>query len=457
FRTAPQLSFLAVGVLTWFGRFFLIPAQADPLKLLIARTRPWPQRMARRLGDAVWRMTVAGFLVWLITLPLALGRFHLFSPVAVGLNPLLWPVLVVALVSGFVVLASGWLLPPLADLAARLCNESLGLLNRLVQWTQQAPGSHAWTPGPEPWWLVGLYGGLAALCLFPSLRPPRRWAFALLAGWIGIGFGASSYSRSAAELRVTFISLGHGCGAVVELPGGETLLYDAGRLGSPEPAERAISSYLWSRGITRIDAVVLSHADADHYNAIPGLLDRFSIGRVLVSPFMFESPNESLRALQAAIEDRGVAIEEIWQNDRLRTHGNAALEVLHPPRQGVLGGDNANSLVLAIQYEGRRILLPGDLESPGLDDVMAEPPWNCDLLMAPHHGSRNSDPPGFSAWCTPEWVVISSGYRHDVAQVEEAFRDAGAQVVSTWREGAVQATVAHGRISVTAFRSNQDE
>ena len=50
--------------------------------------------------------------------------------------------------------------------------------------------------------------------------------------------------------------------------------------------------------------------------------------------------------------------------------------MLHPPRKGVLGSDNANSIVLAIEFQGRRLLLTGDLESPGLDDVLAEEPYD---------------------------------------------------------------------------------
>lgn len=70
------------------------------------------------------------------------------------------------------------------------------------------------------------------------------------------------------------------------------------------------------------------------------------------------------------------------------------IEVLHPPRRGVLGSDNANSIVLDIEYQGRRVLLTGDLETPGLDDLLAEAPLDTDVLLAPHHGSAFSDPPG---------------------------------------------------------------
>ena len=93
-------------------------------------------------------------------------------------------------------------------------------------------------------------------------------------------------------------------------------------------------------------------------------------------------------------------LAELWGGDQLRSGGAARIEVLHPPRRGILGSDNANSIVLAVEFAGRRLLLTGDLESPGLDDVMAESPYDCDLLLAPHHGSAFSLAPKLtqSAW-----------------------------------------------------------
>ena len=102
-------------------------------------------------------------------------------------------------------------------------------------------------------------------------------------------------------LDCTFVSVGHGCGVVVELPNRQVLLSDAGRLGSPYVGAREIASYLWSRGLTHIDAIVLSHNDIDHINAVPELLERFSVGAIYVSPVMFSRETNALKALKAAI------------------------------------------------------------------------------------------------------------------------------------------------------------
>jgi competence protein ComEC len=214
-----------------------------------------------------------------------------------------------------------------------------------------------------------------------------------------------------------------------------------------------VAGYLWSRGITHLDAVVISHADADHYNGVPALLDQFSVGAVYVSPVMFEERSAALDALRDAIKTSGVSMQEVWAGDRLRSTGDVRIEVLHPPRRGVLGSDNANSIVLEVEYAGRRLLLTGDLETPGLQDVIAELPIDCDVLLAPHHGSAASDPPGFAAWSTPEWTIISGGRGDTLPAVTNAYTAHGGKVFSTAERGAVRVEISPAEIDVECWHA----
>jgi competence protein ComEC len=141
----------------------------------------------------------------------------------------------------------------------------------------------------------------------------------------------------------------------------------------------------------------------------------------------------------------------VWSGDRLRFGADTTLHVIHPPREGVLGSDNANSITLAVEHAGHRVLLPGDLETPGLEDVMAELPYDCDVLLAPHHGSRRSDPPGFAAWSTPNWVVISGGGGDEVRPVVQTYESAGANVMLTNERGAVRFSLHDGPIEIASW------
>jgi len=157
--------------------------------------------------------------------------------------------------------------------------------------------------------------------------------------------------------------------------------------------------------------------------------------------------------LRSAIEQAGIPVRQIWMGDRLHLGPEVSIDVLHPPRLGVVGNDNANSVTVCIEHAGRLILLPGDLESSGMEDLTAELPRDCDVLLAPHHGSRRSDPPGFAAWSTPELVVFSSG-NADMTPSIRSYERAGAAVFETHRQGTVNVTISHGPIRISTWRGS---
>jgi competence protein ComEC len=459
FEVGTQLSFLAVATLGVVGPWLLRSRPVDPLRQLISSTRAWPVRATKNVGRWFWRLTLASAALWLVALPLVLYHFHIASPIAIILTPLLWVPVAAALLSGFGVLALALLFPPAAHVCAALCNGFLYLIETSVQFGRAVPGGHFWLPGPSLWWVLGFYAILAAILVAPRRWRWRRWTPASAAGWVIVGVAAAylpAASRSVADGRAdchcTFIAVGHGSSVLLETEDGKTMLYDCGCLTSPETASQSISAVLWSKGITHIDAVVLSHADIDHYNGLPGLLDRFSIGMVCVSPTMFDRPTPALTELKNAITAAGTPLKTVYAGDRFEFMDGVSARILHPPKKGVLGNDNANSVVLRVDIAGHRLLLPGDLESPGLDDVLAEEPIDCDVVMAPHHGSLNSNPGGFVQWCTPEKIVISGGRSVNLDKVKLAFEGIGAEVVHTAESGAVTVSFSQTGVALSTHR-----
>ncbi len=458
FRVGTQLSFLSVAGLILFKRVWQRkPKPLDPLDRLIANSRPWPVRMARQIGAELREVTLMGATIWLTTLPLVMARFHLVAPTGILLNPLLMVPVALAMAAGFGVLVFGWLVPPLGAAFGWLCDFNLRLLESAIDHAAAIPGGHFWVPGPRDWWLAGFYFGLAWLALAPPRWSPIRWRWAALVGWCGLGFGAAWLAPPHGKnLNCTFVSVGHGCAVVVELPDGRVILSDAGRLGAPSFGAREIAGYLWTRGFTHIDAIVLSHNDTDHFNAVPDLLERFSCGAVYVSPVMFNRDTSALGALQAAVDRHHVVMQNTSAGDRLSAGNATTIRILHPPTEGMGATENADSIVLAIEFAGRRILLTGDLAPPGLEAVVArhEPPF--DVAMVPHHGSATSNPPQFAAWCRTPVAVISGDLTHDSHVAVEAYQEAGSMVLNTATSGAVHVEVKPtGSLHIDQFRRGE--
>lgn len=463
FRSGTQLSFLCVATLAAYGTLFQREQTIDPLTRLVRNAESWPRRAGRWLLANLMHTALASLAIWLVVAPLVAYHFHISSPISIFITPLLWPLVAVALISGLAICFVAWIVPPLASLLGQICSLCLWATQEVVEAADPIGIGNFHLPGPAGWWVLVFYVGLllAAIVFWRQVR--WTWQVAAVVLWLAVGLATSAARIEDSRLRCTFLSVGHGTCVVLELPGGETLLYDAGSLGSPDRAAQTVASYLWSRGITQIDGVVLSHADVDHYNALPGLLDRFDIANVYVSPLMFDpwitdGQLDAPNYLQQTLTEAKVPLQTVWMNDRLRTSSEQIeIEVLHPPRSGVVGRDNANSLLLAIHYAGKSILLPGDLESPGIEAVTAEQPQSFDILLAPHHGSRNSDPPGFAAWCTPTWVIVSGPrVSRDQQFTAQSYREVGAQVLHTANVGAVEFVIDGSGIECSQFVTSKN-
>lgn len=453
FRAGPQLSFLAAAVLAWRAEQPRIRELDDDSLAALSRSR------MRARFDARLRVFGEGLLlstlIFLVMTPLVAYRFHIVSPISLLLTPLLALPVAVGLFSGFLTLTIGWLIPPLAPLFGAVCGWLLWLIDYVVMRTQFWSGAAFWVPGPSLWQVWAFYGLVATWMWLPSRRYLRWAGGVVVVGWCVACLIPRNSLPADVAMRTTFISVGHGLSVLVERGDGQTWLYDCGRMQSPEGAARSISAVLWTRGVTRLDALVISHADADHYNGIPYVLEQFRVAKLVLPKVMRTSAPDVFAYLKSEAGRAGVPIVEVVAGDvPLPDSPTASLQLWHPPPERLGGGesDNADSIVALLQCHGRRILLTGDIEGDGLRQILKRPPHDCDVVLAPHHGSSRSNPPGLAQWSTAEWVVVS-GTADTGGIVQKAYEASGAQVLETTQVGAVTVVVRNdGRLSVETFR-----
>jgi competence protein ComEC len=430
------LSFLSVAILVWVTPH-LFARPTDPLDRLIDETRPAWQRALRRFGWYVFEAYAVTAILWLAITPLAAARYQLIAPIAVVLGPPLVLLTAIALIAGFPLLLAGVVSVPLTVLFAPLVRYNLAACDFLVDGGDRVRYSHVYVGAISDWWLWLFYLGLLAVLTQEPLR--RRWRWSSLAGlgWLCVGLAAGAARLPSDELRCTFLAVGHGGCIVMETPDGRTILYDAGSLAGPDVTQRQIAPFLWHRGIHRLDEVMLSHADLDHFNGLPALLDRFAVGQVTLTPSFADKNLPGVQQTLQRLHERGIPIRTVKAGDRMMA-GDVVFEVLHPPAAGPDGNENARSLVLLVRHAGHSILLTGDLEGKGLQRVVGELPAQAvELLMAPHHGSHLTNTPELAQWARPRVVVSCQGRPPPAREVYQRYREVGAQVLDTHQEGAV--------------------
>jgi competence protein ComEC len=447
-----QLSFLAVAILYW-GTGGLARPEPDPLQEAIDAARPAWVRGLRWLGRLAFEAYALTALISLALAPLLAYRTNAVPVAGLLLGPPLTFLASVALFAGFFLLLLAPLPGPLASLPARVVDGSLGACEWLVD-RADGWGTHVYVPDIPAWWVCACYLALLGVLTQGPLRVRWRWGVVAGLGWLCVGLLAGAARLPPDELRCTFLNVGHGGCTVLETPDGRTLLYDAGAINGPEVTRRVIAPFLWSRGLRRVDEVFLSHADLDHFNGLPDLLDRFAVGQVSCTPTFQGRGNAAVCHTLAVLHKHRVPLRIVKAGDRLSA-GAVTLDVLHPPAKGPTGNENARSMVLLVRHAGHAILLTGDLEGEGMARLLRARPARAAVLMAPHHGTHRVDVAGLARWCRPLLVVSCQGRPRWPARAPAIYTAGGATFWSTHEHGAVTVRSGVAGLVAETFRGQQ--
>ncbi len=436
-----QLSFLATAVLITVGAWFRKQPARDPTQRLIEKNRSFFRNTVHRLSRGLCCGVLLSFSVWVVSVPLVASEFHRFVPVAVGTNILIGPLLPLVMAAGFACLVTVGLpvavCAPLGVLAGFLIES----LTRIVTWVESFTGSTLRVHALPTWWVVIWYVLVTLLLLHLCDRSKAvqksqrrrcgglqeefgRSAYSLKIGLLGIflfcfgvlGIGLQWMPEPAVkESRMTIAAMGHGCGIVLKSREGRCLVYDAGRLGASGTALRSLRATLFSERIHTIDFLVISHADTDHFNGVPGLLEEFCVKQVILSPQFLASSSRSVAEIRKLLVKYEVPVRTVLSGDVISVGQSCVARVLHPQRGSRASevSDNENSIVLDVTIESKRALLTGDIEGDSLRALLCSGLPFCDILIAPHHGSKTGLPREIASEVHPNVVIVSGSGGRD--------------------------------------------
>ena len=148
-----------------------------------------------------------------------------------------------------------------------------------------------------------------------------------------------------------------------------------------------------------------------------------------------------LDAVRRAAEGIGARWRRVVRGDRFDL-GGVSIAVVHPPLPDWerVRVRNDDSIVLDVRFGDVAVLLPGDIgrEVEGRVAVALEP-VAFRIVKVPHHGSAGSSSPGLVEATGPCVAIVSAGHAnsfgHPAPEVMQRYRDAGALVLETGREG----------------------
>ena len=449
FDVGAWLSFLAVGALGWVSNH--APPVTDRPVPLDALT--WQDRIRDfRTSAAGWLGLSCRQMIAVTTLsaPLVATQFHMVSLTGMLINILLIPFTTGTLIAGYVFIAVGLVVPPLAFLPGFVFGTLLALLNYVVALSADVRLGFVTIPDLPAWFLPSYYLLLVASAV-ATQSLVRQWLrLSLLAVVSGL-FWVVCQTPLKHNLECTVLSVGHGNAVIVEAPGGKVMLFDAGALNRGDRTADLISRFLWRKGYRMIDAIVISHPDMDHYNAVTSLLDRMPVGQVILTAEFVRSKAPEVLHVLDTISSLGLRCDIGMHGDRI-VIGEMSVDFLQADlKLNSNKGDNASSLVALVRYAGRCVCLPGDLEGEGQSQLMSALPV-CDLLVSPHHGSTSANSKALANQIRPRYVAVSAKDERLKNALTTTF--SRSEILMTSLEGAITYRVgANGVAVVDLFKS----
>lgn len=267
-------------------------------------------------------------------------------------------------------------------------------------------------------WLIFVYILLTVFLLSRKRSPVQLFCCAVL----GLCFAQLASWSEAGDTRLTVLDVGQGQCILLQSEG-RTYMVDCGGDSDSRTADIA-ANYLLSRGISRLDGLILTHLDRDHAGAAENLMTRIETDLLILPPV-----HSSLSAQKT-----------VYAAQDLHLHaGDTGITVYAPTFPG---SGNEKSLCVLFDTEKCDILITGDRDAFGERMLLraAEIP-PVDILIAGHHGSKHSTSEELLAAVSPEIVCISAGednsYGHPAPELLQRLAAFGCTVYRTDLHGTI--------------------
>jgi len=410
FTVSFQLSFAAVASL-----ILIFPRLSQLLQEQDQPDKEKTTGIFLRISRWIMAALLVSITATIGTAPLLLLSFNRISTVGPMANLLLEPLLCLwSLPFGLIAIIVHFFDPPTSGYFLQIGAIGIKTAILITDFFKNYDASTLWLPTPSPA-LVILYYLSLGLCF--SKLTLKKTVPIFLGITLCFAFPPLNFlHRFSTTSEIVFLDVGQGTSSLIIFPGGKNMLIDGGGAFSKRfnVGESVIARYLWQKGITHLDSILITHPDADHYNGIPFLLKRFHPDVLWVNGE--SGHDEKYSNMIELAHDLGIKIKTPTNNEILMQSSGVTVSNISNPflntesSSEISISSNDKSLIVQLKGDGFSCLFPGDISSRVEHAlIMNKTKLKSTILLSPHHGSKTSNTEEFLDSVNPEQIVVSAG------------------------------------------------
>ena len=361
---------------------------------------------------------VVSIVAWAIALPIVAYHFQMISPLAALASVVALPIASVILAFGYAKLLASALLPSIGFIFGVPLAIFCDLLLAIVNGINAAPFATLEVPQPTVAWAVVAIGVSISWLIVARPYKKKSLIIATLSVGLWLWWPTLSLVNRSPNLRIDMLAVGDGSCYVIR-SGRATVLFDAGSGNDLDVGRSTIVPALKAMHITSLDAIIISHANLDHYAGILEVSDRFDVDRIIITAHVLqraaEQPLGPMAYVLEQLTERIVLIEEVAAGTTLR-FGKSSWTWLHPTNDADFSHVNDESMVVKIapDHSPTTVLLTGDIQDDAIelllnDDTIARELHDADIVELPHHGSFRDGAIELMEQIQPRVVLQSTG------------------------------------------------
>lgn len=380
--------------------------------------------------------------VTFVTLPILLYFYYEFPIYSIFLNLIVIPISSIVLASGILGCLCAEFSILLGTFMLGIGSYILKLYELLCKFSLKLPYSSIIIGKPSVIQII-IYYGILFLVLYGLKKWKQKYLTILFLVMIVV-----ITIRLPQGFWITFLDVGQGEGIVIHAKNNTTYMIDGGSSNVNEVGKYRILPFLKAKGIKKLNYSILTHPDADHTSGIIELIKTGYPIDSLVLPEIGVKDEAYMELEQLAI-GAGIQLLYLHKGSIIRD-GQLQMECLHPYKEYLPKSLNDYSIVLSLRYDSLNMLLTGDLETKGENEVMELLKEDYDILKVAHHGSKNSTSSAFLKKLQAEYAIISCGennrYGHPHEELLERLNDMGMHILTTKEKGAITIEVKNNAI-----------